>query len=98
MSEGETRYIGEFPNAPEKNAQYYATMGQILIFHAINQTRQQVGQTLMTIEEFSERCAPLLRAVISEEMYVEDIEWSEVKEMTRSRARSVISIYGRDVT
>lgn len=69
------------PNeSPEQSGQFlkYLNFGTISLFKAA-----EILDPRLTIEKFIERTGALIRGVVRQEIFLEDIRWHEVREQTK---------------
>lgn len=65
---------------PEESTHFlkYLNFGTISLFKAAN-----ILDPKLTIQKFVERTGALIRGVVRQEVFLEDIKWHEVREQTK---------------
>lgn len=65
---------------PEQSGEFlkYLNLGTLSLFRAAN-----ILDPRLTIERFIERTGALIRGVVRQEIFLEDIRWEDVREQTK---------------
>lgn len=66
--------------SPEQSGEFlkYLNFGTLSLFRAAN-----ILDPRLTIERFIERTGALIRGVVRQEIFLEDIRWEDVREQTK---------------